>query len=333
MNSNKVQQAGQSSHAQVSVTHTGGDRQRCSPNKENPSNLPGYPNYSPTTSVPFVQHSSGLIHQSGSGRNYSSTSSVHPKTEPAKFPLPLLLASMPRFVMPVQQALASTEQGGVLDQLDLQGLWTSHLRRSQGDTDSEMRSFYSKMEVFSQLMCRGLVHCGGREVMWTVLGETGEVHEEDVDMEGSHVKGEIQGTMLGSSAQDNFKYDNSEACYRNNTTKEVKDISKLELKEDVCKDDSYSYLDTLGRVTRSTLSSLMTAVAGKATEDCEDREEETLHARSSRVLRRERRAEMARLTDVVNSDEAEETEPCPMCGEKMGLEKLLVHAVACQGTS
>eukprot|EP00092_Neocalanus_flemingeri_P053529 GFUD01062933.1.p1 GENE.GFUD01062933.1~~GFUD01062933.1.p1 ORF type:complete len:153 (+),score=36.50 GFUD01062933.1:243-701(+) len=152
-------------------------------------------------------------------------------------------------------------------------------------------------------------------------------------MEGSHVKGEIQGTMLESSAQDNFKYDTSEAYYRNNTTKEVKNISKLELKEDVCKDDSYSYLNTLGRVTRSTLSSLMTAVAGKAVEDCEDHEEETLHARSSRVMRRERRAEMARLSGVVNSDETEEIKPCPMCGEEMGLEKLLVHAVACQGTS
>eukprot|EP00092_Neocalanus_flemingeri_P002747 GFUD01002941.1.p1 GENE.GFUD01002941.1~~GFUD01002941.1.p1 ORF type:complete len:243 (+),score=69.46 GFUD01002941.1:39-731(+) len=166
------------------------------------------------------------------------------------------------------------------------------------------------------------------------------IEGENVVRDGCDFEGEKQNTASNNNAQDNLtNYDNSDNDNedRKDTTKEVEDISKFELKEGEYNNNNPSYLDTLGIVTKNTLSSLVNfgsltvaAVAGKASEECEDHEEEPLLARSARVLR-ERQIERASHTGVVNSDVVEEIGTCPMCGKEMGMDKLLVHAVACQG--
>jgi len=196
--------------------------------------------------VPLIPHTLVLNHQSGLGSISPCTpmSSGHPKTDHTKDSLLPPLFSLPLFVVSVKHALTSTELCAVMDRQEV----TCCLDKSKRDSDSEevLEIFFSRMEVVRQFTRSGLVHWGGGDVNWNVLGETEEQDEgyrrsqwwdgvvgsrtrvasrfrgwwggneakedmhqdEDVEKDKSHMEGVKQATVDNIDSQDTFKCGN-----------------------------------------------------------------------------------------------------------------------------
>ena len=180
------------------------------------------------------------------------------KTPTARNISSICFPNLPSSLVSVQDSLASAEMCNELS--SVKGIWPVNFSEVDNDSDKVTLNFYNQLAAVKQVTSMGLVHHGGRKVMWTRLGVQEVGHRTRptriiADCMGVHSKSE---TKLNDEKNKTLKKNSNETIDSENEGCHMKKMPKL--MKDLEKNSSdldYSYLSTVSTITRYNLNSLL----------------------------------------------------------------------------
>ena len=167
------------------------------------------------------------------------------KTPTARNISSICFPNLPSSLVSVQDSLASAEMCNELS--SVKGIWPVNFSEVVNDSDKVTLNFYNQLAAVKQVTSMGLVHHGGRKVMWTRLG----VQEVGHRTRPTRIIADCMGVHSKSETKLNDEKNENEGCHMKKMPKLMKDLEKNS------SDLDYSYLSTVSTITRNNLNSLL----------------------------------------------------------------------------